>query len=111
MKPNFDSALDLDNDNTRVDAAGPLDWEGTQGQCRVAVTITQTIDGTTITATGESGDYGSDKLRWEADANTEDGQAFQPGEAHAEGVLTLRHSSAPPVVWGQDVVLQEKNGG
>src|SRR4051812_16497872 len=107
MKPNFDSPLPLDNNNRRVDAAGPLDWEGATGQCEVAVTITQTVNGHTVTARGDSSSYNSPEPTWQADADTDNNQQLQPGSAQAAGILTLTDPTRPPVRWTEIVQLQQ----
>jgi hypothetical protein len=105
MKPNFNSPLLLDNDNRRVDAAGPFNWEGATGQCEVAVTITQSLNGSTVVATGDSSSYNAPQPNWQADADTVDNKQLQPGSAIAEGVVTLTNPSRPPVRWSQPVEL------
>ena len=106
MKPNFDSPLSLDNDNRRVDAIGPLEWEGATGQCRVAVTITQIINGATVLATGESGNYNSNEPTWDTHADTRNGLQLRPGPAQATGVLTLTDPTRPSIQWTETVQLQ-----
>jgi hypothetical protein len=107
MRPNFDSPLALDNDNRRVDATGPIKWDGAPGQCEVAVTITQTVNGATVVATGKSSNYNAPRPTWQADADTDDDQQLQAGTATAEGVLTLTNPSRPAVRWSQPVQLVE----
>jgi len=107
MRPNFDSTLTLDNDNRRVDATGPLNWDGATGQCEVAVTITQAVNGSTVVASGDSSNYNAPQPAWQADADTNDNQQLQAGTATAEGVLTLTNPSRPPVRWSQPVQLVE----
>jgi hypothetical protein len=109
VKPNFDSPLNLDRDNRRVDATGPLDWQGATGQCRVVVTITQTVNGTTVVATGDSGNYNAPEPTWDANADTEHHEQLQPGSAHAEGVLTLTDPPRPEIRWSEDVQLQARS--
>jgi hypothetical protein len=105
MKANFDNTLHLEHGGSRVDAAGPLDWEGSSGQCDIAVTITQTLNGTTVTATGDTGSYNQGDNRWDTNADTQDNQHFRPGTAQAEGTINLRGSQ--PIPWGpQNVTLQ-----
>ncbi len=104
MKANFDNTLRLDNGGTRVDAAGPLNWEGASGQCDIDVTISQSQNGNTIVATGDTGSYNQGDTRWDANADTDNGQQLQPGSAQAEGVIHLRGSQ--PIPWGpQSVTL------
>jgi hypothetical protein len=105
MKANFDNTLRLENNRTRVDAAGPLDWEGSSGRCDIDVTITQSVNGTTVTATGDTGSYNEGDDRWDTNANTQNGRQFQPGAAQASGTINLRGSQ--PIPWGpQNVTLQ-----
>jgi hypothetical protein len=103
MRPNFDSPLDLHHGNTRVDTRGPLDWNGTTGNCRITVTITQTVNGQQVVATGESGTYNDDDPTWDADART-DGARLEPGPADAHGVATLESGERIP--WDEQVQLQ-----
>jgi|SRR4051812_24980984 hypothetical protein len=105
MRANFDDPLQLANGNRRVDAAGPLDWQGQTGECDIAVTITQSLNGTTITATGDSGDYQPPSNRWDADADTQNNQQFQSGAAQAVGIITLK-STGQHIQWSQAVTLQ-----
>jgi flagellar hook assembly protein FlgD len=105
MKANFDSLLHLENGGTRVDAAGPLDWEGASGQCDIAVTITQSVNGGTVVARGDTGSYNQGDSRWDTNADVQNGQRLQPGSAQAQGVINLRGSQ--PIPWGpQNVTLQ-----
>jgi hypothetical protein len=106
VRANFDDPLRLDNGNRRVDAAGPLVWDGQTGECEIAVTITQNVNGTTVTATGDSGDYRAPSDRWDADADTRDHEQLQSGAtAQAVGIITLK-SSSHKIQWSQPVTLQ-----
>lgn len=106
MKPNFYSPLQIDNDGERVNAAGPLNWNGTQGDCKVSVTIKQTVNGEDVWAWGQSQNYDTHAADWGADTDTRGDQRLQPGPAHAWGVVTLTNSTdPPPLPWDQPVQL------
>jgi hypothetical protein len=104
MKANFDDPLHIENGGTRVDACGPMDWQGASGKCDIAVTITQTLNGTTVVGTGDTGTYNQGDNRWDTNADTQGANHFQPGPAHAQGTINLRGGA--PIPWGQDVTLQ-----
>src|SRR4051794_9734203 len=96
MRPNFETPLDLYHGNTRVDAKGPLNWNGTKGNCRIKVEIKQRINDQDVVATGDSGGYDDKNVDWDAEARTT-GAELQPGSASAHGVATL--DSGEKIPW------------
>ena len=87
MKSNYHSPLRLDDNGKRIRAAGPLLWDTpNEERIRVISTITQ---GTAI-ATGTSGDRQRNDDEWDYDARVaDDGDAFEPGQATAVGVIQV----------------------
>jgi hypothetical protein len=115
MKANFNSPLPRTNGGERVNACGPLIWTGPGSQppagtrCTVRATITQSVAGGTVIGTGVwNTDYNNGDPTWTGTVRvtTPENGHFVPGNAYAEGVLTVT-SASPPVEdpWSQAVTL------
>ena len=107
MRPNFNSPLQLTNGGEKVMTAGPLNWEGTTGHCKISVEVWQGEGAAKVTATGKSGGYNDDEPDWDAGAATQNGATLAPGAAMAKGTVALENGTNPPPdpSWTQRVEL------
>jgi hypothetical protein len=95
MRSNFYDVQYINDDGSQVQADGPFDWEGGNGDVRIRFTITQGG----VTATDETGHYHEPDPKWAKNANAHGG-SFQPGAATAEGWIIGTSNPPPATPWG-----------
>ena len=98
MRTNFYNALYIDDDGTRIQVDGPIDWEGGDGDCWISFTVTQG----SVHAEDTTGHYNNRAHDWKKNTNARGG-AFVPGPASAKGVIHGT-STPPPAPWPEQHV-------
>jgi hypothetical protein len=113
MHANFDAKLTIDtSDSSKVNAKGPLIWDPnavppTGTSCRISATITQTVGGNLVVATGNwNRNYNKGNKNWDGVVEAPNGETFQAGGASASGVITVTNPASPPQSspWGPQAV-------
>lgn len=102
MRSNFESTLKIVNGTVR--AKGVLEWEAGERESLVSVSIAQ--KGHQVAGMATSPDrFQKPRKNWTLDIDPGYANSFEPGPAHAIGIICGMGDEVRVFLWSQDVEL------